>query len=173
MRSSWPTTNTLTLWPGDAQFLLLHGLEKLGKRRFGQKSVELRAVIIDQTDVFDNHIDDLPISIRVLETVTQQKLLSFVVDKFGVDLGKVLILPLVQKAYLFPVVGLDVLKVRVFEETGEELHKLLLLFRAALLPLGTQRTFSHFVKIEPGIDNFFDLLSSLLGVARSFKCRVV
>jgi hypothetical protein len=110
---------------------LLHGLEKLGKRRFGQKPVKLRSVIIDQADVFDNHVDYLPISIRVLEPVIQRKLLSFVVNNFGVDLGKVLILPLVKKAYLFPVVGLDVLEVSVFEETGEEVHKLLLLFRVA------------------------------------------
>src|SRR5262245_8236162 len=59
----------LTLCPGHAQFLLFHGLEKLSKRRFGQNPVKLRSVIVDHTNIFDNHVDYLPISIRVLEPV--------------------------------------------------------------------------------------------------------
>jgi hypothetical protein len=82
---------------------LLHGLNKLGIRRFGQKPVKLRAVIIDQADIFGNHVDYLLIAIRVLQPIINRKLRSFVIDKFSVDLGKVLILSLIQEADLFTV----------------------------------------------------------------------
>src|SRR5205814_7557691 len=54
-----------------AELFLFHSLNQLLVRGLGKNPIELRAVVIDQDDIFDDHIGKLQVAIHLMEAIIE------------------------------------------------------------------------------------------------------
>src|SRR5439155_7400768 len=156
-----------------AELFLFHSLNQLLVGGLGQNPIELRAVIIDQADIFDDHIGNLPVAIHLMEAIIDAVFLALFIYDFCADFGMVLILSVIYKTDFLAVIGFKLVHVRAFQQTGERFGELLLLCRTTLLPLRTERALSHVGEVEASIDDLPKLLSPFGFFGFSFEARVV
>src|SRR5207249_257764 len=158
---------------GSAELFLFHSLNQLLVRGLGQNPIELRAVVIDQTDIFDGHIGNLPVAIHLMEAIIDTVFFAFFIYDFCADLSVVLILSVIYKTDLLAVIGFKLVQVRAFQQIGKRFGELLLLCGAALLPLSAERALSHVREVEASIDDLPKLLSPFGFFGFSFEARVI
>lgn len=70
--------------------MLLHSLQQLFNRRFGNHPIELGAVVVDGADVVDDHIVNLPLTVDGVEVIVDSQFVA-VAHNLGFYLGIVAI----------------------------------------------------------------------------------
>jgi hypothetical protein len=78
--------------PTPSRILVFHSAEQVLDRGFGDDTLELRAVVVDQTDVVDDNIVHHPLATDVVQAVIDGSLIAVAADDLGFD-ARLLALP--------------------------------------------------------------------------------
>ena len=110
------------------------------------------AIVSHQADVFDDHVVDLPFPSHEVEPVIHGKIISLGRHDLGIHLGDTPLDPLPDKGDLGILQRIYLANVNALDKTRKDRDELLLSGRHAL-PMVSQRSLSHLLKVESRREN--------------------
>ena len=138
---------------GDSLSLLIfHRTNEIGEGRSCNDAIELGSVVVDYADVFDDQVVNFPLLVDAVEFVIDGHGRSLLGNELGVHFRIVLVFFLPRVNDILTGIGFNVIGIRSPHERGEDSDEFPLFLRAPAGPMSPERTFSHLLKVKPGIN---------------------